>query len=66
MSEPGGNDAAAHEELLRSGYQAFNRRDSARLRELLVADFVWHEADEVPGRKVCQSAERRRYSFAIA
>jgi ketosteroid isomerase-like protein len=44
-------------ELLKSGYDAFNRRDADQLRELLVEDFVWHEADEVPGRKVCNSAD---------
>jgi ketosteroid isomerase-like protein len=46
-----------NEEVLAEGYAAFNRRDTVRLRELMVDDFVWHEADEVPGRKVCHSAE---------
>jgi ketosteroid isomerase-like protein len=46
-----------NEEVLAEGYDAFNRRDSARLRELMVEDFQWNEADEVPGRKVCRSAE---------
>jgi ketosteroid isomerase-like protein len=46
----------SNEEVLAEGYDAFNRRDSARLRELMVEDFQWHEADEVPGRKVCRSA----------
>lgn len=44
-------------DLLRAGYEAFNRRDSARLRELMVDDFHWNEAAEVPGRKECASAE---------
>ena len=57
MSAHGGNDAAAHEELLKSGYEAFNRRDSEALRDLMVPDFVWNEADEVPGRKICRSAD---------
>src|SRR5687767_14478121 len=51
------SDPATHEELLAAGYDAFNRRDSARLRELMVEDFQWNEAPEVPGRKVCASAD---------
>ena len=57
MSEPGGSEALTHEEVLTQGYDAFNRRETARLRELMVAEFEWHEAEEVPGRKVCRSAE---------
>ncbi len=57
MSEPGGSETLTHDELLAAGYDAFNRRDSARLRELMVEDFQWNEAEEVPGRKVCRSAE---------
>jgi ketosteroid isomerase-like protein len=57
VSEPGSSEALTHEEVLVQGYDAFNRRDTARLRELMVPDFQWHEADEVPGRKVCQSAD---------
>jgi ketosteroid isomerase-like protein len=56
VSDPGGAEALTHEEVLAEGYAAFNRRDAARLRELMVDDFHWHEADEVPGRKVCNSA----------
>jgi ketosteroid isomerase-like protein len=57
MSEPGGSKALTNEQVLAEGYDAFNRRDTARLRELMVADFQWHEAAEVPGRKVCRSAD---------
>jgi len=57
VSAPGGEEALTHEELLSEGYAAFNRRDAARLRELMVDDFQWHEADEVPGRKICRSAD---------
>jgi ketosteroid isomerase-like protein len=57
VSEPGGSHALTHEEVLAEGYDAFNRRDTARLRELMVLDFQWHEAAEVPGRKVCRSAD---------
>ena len=57
MPESLSPEAHSHEELLANGYDAFNSRDSARLRELMVADFQWHEAAEVPGRKVCRSAD---------
>jgi ketosteroid isomerase-like protein len=57
VSEPGGSETLTHERVLAEGYDAFNRRDTARLRELMVADFQWHEAAEVPGRKVCRSAD---------
>jgi ketosteroid isomerase-like protein len=53
----GGSEALTHDDLLREGYDAFNRRDSARLRELMVEDFRWHEAEEVPGRKDCRTAD---------
>jgi uncharacterized protein len=42
---------------LKAGYAAFNDRDADRLRELMVDDFSWNEAEEVPGRKACVSAE---------
>ena len=57
VSDPGGSETLTHDQLLAEGYDAFNRRDSARLRELMVTDFQWHEAEEVPGRKVCRSAD---------
>jgi ketosteroid isomerase-like protein len=57
VSDPGDSEALPQEEVLVQGYDAFNRRDIARLRELMVADFEWHEAEEVPGRKVCRSAD---------
>ena len=44
-------------ETLRAGYAAFNERDADRLRELMVDDFSWNEAEEVPGRKACASAD---------
>ncbi len=56
LSEPGEHDTPTHEEVLARGYDAFNQRDSARLRTLMVEDFQWNEAAEVPGRKVCKSA----------
>ena len=56
MSDPAGPEALTSEQVLAAGYQAFNERDTERLLELMVDDFVWHEADEVPGRKVCHSA----------
>lgn len=57
MADPGGSDPLSHEQLLVEGYDAFNRRDTHRLRELMVADFHWTEAAEVPGRKVSRSAD---------
>ena len=57
VSDPGGPENLSHEQLLSEGYTAFNRRDSERLRQLMVADFQWNEAAEVPGRKVCRSAD---------
>ena len=57
MSDPGGSGPLSQEQLLAEGYDAFNRRDADRLRELMVADFRWTEAAEVPGRKVCRSAD---------
>lgn len=57
VSERGSSSDLTNEEVLAEGYAAFNRRDTARLRELMVPDFHWHEADEVPGRKVCHSAD---------
>ncbi len=57
MSDAGEPQTLTHEQLLREGYDAFNRRDAARLRELMVEDFKWNEAAEVPGRKVCRSAD---------
>jgi len=44
-------------DLLAVGYDAFNRRDAVRLRELMVDDFQWNEAEQVPGLKGCQSAD---------
>lgn len=44
-------------EVLEAGYDAFNRRDTGRLRQLLTDDFQWNEAEGVPGRKVCDSAD---------
>ncbi len=49
-------ESMAPVELLTAGYDAFNRRDSARLLELMVDDFQWNEAVEVPGLKGCHSA----------
>ncbi len=57
MSDPAAPDTLTHEELLAQGYDAFNRRDTERLRELMVTDFRWNEAKEVPGRKDCESAD---------
>ena len=57
MSDAGEAQTLTHEQLLAEGYDAFNRRDTARLRELMVEDFQWNEAAEVPGRKVCHSAD---------
>jgi len=57
VSDPGGPHAASLTEALRGGYEAFNRRDSRHLRELMVDDFQWNESEQVPGRKVCRSAE---------
>jgi ketosteroid isomerase-like protein len=57
VSETGDPSARANEKVLAEGYDAFNRRDGERLRELMVEDFHWNEAEEVPGRKVCRSAE---------
>lgn len=57
MSDSADPHSADHEQLLADGYDAFNRRDTDRLRELMVADFQWNEASEVPGRKVCRSAD---------
>lgn len=54
---PDKTEALTHEKLLAAGYDAFNRRDSERLRELMVPEFEWHEAEEVPGRKICRSAD---------
>jgi ketosteroid isomerase-like protein len=44
-------------DVLKSGYAAFNRRDADALRALMADDFHWNEAEGVPGRKVCRSAE---------
>lgn len=44
-------------EILAQGYDAFNRRDTGLLRELLTEDFSWNEAEGVPGRRDCSSAE---------
>jgi len=44
-------------DLLTAGYDAFNRRDAAHLRGLMVDDFQWNEAEAVPGLKGCQSAD---------
>ena len=52
MSEPGSPEA-----VLTAGYAAFNRRDPDALRELMVNDFRWNEAEEIPGRKRCESAD---------
>ena len=52
VSEP-----ASPEAVLTAGYAAFNRRDPDALRELMVDDFCWNEAEEIPGRKRCESAE---------
>ena len=57
VSEPGEHATLTREQLLAEGYDAFNQRDAARLRELMVEDFQWNEAAEVPGRKVCKSAD---------
>jgi ketosteroid isomerase-like protein len=57
VSDPSLPETLTHEQVLAEGYDAFNRRDIDRLRELMVADFQWHEAREVPGRKVCHSAD---------
>lgn len=57
VSERGEVESLSHEEVLALGYDAFNRRDTDRLRELMVEDFRWNEAEEVPGRKVCRSAD---------
>lgn len=43
--------------VLTAGYDAFNRRDVGLLRELMVDDFRWNEAEGVPGRRQCASAE---------
>lgn len=50
-------ETLTHDQLLTEGYDAFNRRDTDRLRELMVTDFRWNEAKEVPGRKDCHSAD---------
>jgi ketosteroid isomerase-like protein len=39
------------QEILERGYDAFNRGDVEALLEMMEPDFVWHEAEEVPGRK---------------
>jgi ketosteroid isomerase-like protein len=39
------------EEILRRGYEAFNRGDAEVLYAMMEPDFVWHEAPEVPGPK---------------
>jgi hypothetical protein len=39
--------------FLAGGYEAFNRREFERLLAMVVDDFVWNEAAEVPGRKLC-------------
>jgi uncharacterized protein len=38
-------------EILRRGYDAFNRGDVDAMTEIMEPDFVWHEAPEVPGPK---------------
>lgn len=43
--------------FLAGGYEAFNRRDFARLEAMVVDDFVWNEAAEVPGRKLCRGRD---------
>ncbi len=45
------------EATLSVGYAAFNLRDAEQLRELMVGDFIWNEAEGVPGRKQCESAD---------
>ena len=45
------------EDFLSGGYRAFNRGDIDTLEAMMVEDFVWNEADEVPGRKLCESRE---------
>ena len=44
-------------QFLTGGYEAFNEGDFATLEAMMVPDFVWNEADEVPGRKLCESRE---------
>jgi ketosteroid isomerase-like protein len=39
------------QQILDRGYGAFNRGDVEALLEMMEPDFVWHEAEEVPGRK---------------
>jgi ketosteroid isomerase-like protein len=47
---------------LTGGYEAFNRGDWDHLERMMVPEFVWNEADEVPGRKLCESrAEFEEY-----
>ncbi len=66
------------EEILRRGYDAFNRGDVDALSEIMAPEFVWHEAPEVPGPKATvgrdefagyvRSFDRlwERFSFEIA
>lgn len=51
------SDDASSAAILTAGYDAFNRRDVDALRSFMVDDFRWIEAEEVPGRKVCESAD---------
>ena len=51
------SDPRSPHAVLTAGYAAFNGRDPDALRELMVDDFRWNEAEEVPGRKQCASAD---------
>lgn len=57
MSDAPPPESLTPEDLLAAGYDAFNRRDAVRLRELMVDDFQWIEAEQVPGPKGCHSAD---------
>lgn len=44
-------------ETIRAGYDAFNAGDVERLAQLALPEFEWHEAREVPGRRVCRNRD---------